>query len=86
MVADDEASRAVWLGADGALAADLGPGTLAIECSTLSHDWVMELAGEAGGRGLRYLDSPVTGLPAAIVVLTACPITAVKDACTYFSS
>ena len=65
MVADDEALRAVWLGADGALAADLGPGTLAIECSTLSHDWVMELAGEAGGRGLRYLDSPVTGLPAA---------------------
>src|SRR5262245_61710622 len=35
MVADDAASRAVWLGDDGALAAELAPGTLAIEFSTL---------------------------------------------------
>src|SRR5687767_9094975 len=36
MVADDEASRAVWLGQDGA-AASLKAGALAIECSTVSH-------------------------------------------------
>jgi 3-hydroxyisobutyrate dehydrogenase len=65
MVADDAASRAVWLGADGALAANLAPGAYAIESSTLSYDWVVELAAAAKQRGLRYIDSPVTGLPDA---------------------
>jgi 3-hydroxyisobutyrate dehydrogenase len=64
MVADDAASRAVWLGAGGILASELAPGTLLIECSTLSHDWVMDLAARVAGRGLCYIDSPVTGLPA----------------------
>lgn len=63
MVSDDAASRSLWLGADGVLAADLAPGTLAIECSTLSHEWVVELAEEAKRCGLRYIDAPVTGLP-----------------------
>jgi len=63
MVADDHASRAVWLAPDGILAANLPTGTLAIECSTLSHDWVLELSAEAADRGLPYLDAPVTGLP-----------------------
>jgi len=63
MVANDEASRAVWCGPDGALAASPAHGALAIECSTLSHDWVLALACEAGARDLRYLDAPVTGLP-----------------------
>lgn len=63
MVADDVASRAVWLGADGILASSLAPAAFAIECSTLSHDWVMELAGKAAAQGLRYIDAPVTGLP-----------------------
>ena len=62
MVSDDVASRDVWLGADGILTESLR-GTLAVECSTLSYDWVTELAGEAVGRGLRYIDAPVTGLP-----------------------
>jgi 3-hydroxyisobutyrate dehydrogenase len=63
MVTDDQASRAVWHGPDGVLAANLAPGALAIECSTLSHDWVLELSAEATRQGLRYLDAPVTGLP-----------------------
>lgn len=63
MVADDAASRSLWLDADGAFAANLAPGTLVIECSTLSHDWVLELAAEAARRHLRYIDAPVTGLP-----------------------
>jgi 3-hydroxyisobutyrate dehydrogenase len=62
MVADDAASRAMWLGDEGALAA-LAAKALVIECSTLSYDWVGELAGEAAKRGLRYIDCPVTGLP-----------------------
>jgi 3-hydroxyisobutyrate dehydrogenase len=64
MVSDDAASRAIWLGTDGILAAQLPPGTLTIECSTLSHGWVVELAAQVVGRGLCYIDSPVTGLPA----------------------
>lgn len=63
MVADAEASRAIWLGRDGALAATLAPGAFAVECSTLSHDWVLELAASAASKGLRYIDTPVTGLP-----------------------
>jgi 3-hydroxyisobutyrate dehydrogenase len=31
----------------------------------LSHAWVLELAGLANERGLRYIDAPVTGLPDA---------------------
>lgn len=64
MVADDEASRAVWLGADGAGKAAKA-GTIAIECSTVSHHHALELARELKGRGLVYLDCPVTGLPDA---------------------
>jgi 3-hydroxyisobutyrate dehydrogenase len=64
MVADDSASRAVWLGMDGILAAaDPAKNGFAIECSTLSHDWVVELSSLCRARGLRYLDAPVTGLP-----------------------
>ena len=63
MVADDPASRAVWYGPDGVLAAKLGPNSLAIECSTLSYQWVLELGAKATAQGLRYLDAPVTGLP-----------------------
>src|SRR6266516_803910 len=64
MVADDEASRAVWLGKDGA-AATAKAGTLAIECSTVSYRHALDLARELRGRGLVYIDSPVTGLPDA---------------------
>jgi 3-hydroxyisobutyrate dehydrogenase len=65
MVADDTASRAMWLGPTGILAAKLADNGLAIECSTLSHDWVMHLAAVSAARGLRYIDAPVTGLPDA---------------------
>jgi 3-hydroxyisobutyrate dehydrogenase len=64
MVADDKASRAVWLGKEGA-AATAKAGTLAIECSTVSYGHALDLARELRGRGLVYIDSPVTGLPDA---------------------
>ena len=63
MVGDDQASAAVWLGDDGALAATAAANAFAIECSTLSHDWVSELSTAARKRGWRYIDSPVTGIP-----------------------
>ena len=65
MVGDDTASRAMWLGEDGALAAEMADNAFIVECSTLSYDWVKELSGIVQTRGLRYIDCPVTGLPDA---------------------
>jgi 3-hydroxyisobutyrate dehydrogenase len=64
MVADDEASQSVWFGKDGA-AANMKAGTLAIECSTVSHRHALDLARELRSRSLIYIDCPVTGLPEA---------------------
>lgn len=65
MVGDDVASRHMWLGRDGALAARTAPRAFAVECSTISHRWVETLAERARGRGFRFVDCPVTGLPDA---------------------
>ena len=62
MVSDDVASRAIWMGEEGALSANLSPQTLVIECSTLTHRWVIELSKLVKQRGLNYLDCPVTGM------------------------
>ena len=64
MVADDEAARSVWLGKDGA-ATKMKPGSVAIECSTVSHQHALDMARELRGRGSAYIDCPVTGLPEA---------------------
>lgn len=70
MVADDEASRHVWLGPEGILAGRPETGVIAVECSTLSHDWIMELNERATGAGLRFMDCPVTGGPDGAVAGT----------------
>jgi 3-hydroxyisobutyrate dehydrogenase len=64
MVADDAASRAVWLGPDGA-ATTAKTGALAIECSTVSYQYALDLGRELTARSLTYIDCPVTGLPDA---------------------
>ncbi len=65
MVGDDAASRHMWLGRDGALAARTAPRAFAVECSTISHVWLARLAARAKMCGLRFVDCPVTGLPDA---------------------
>src|SRR5690242_19524121 len=55
MVADDEVSRRVWLGKDGAASA-MKPGTLAIECSTVSYGHALDMSRELTSRGLTYID------------------------------
>jgi 3-hydroxyisobutyrate dehydrogenase len=60
MVGDDIASRNIWLDEDGALAGASANAVL-IESSTLSGDWIQELASKAADRGCRFLDAPVTG-------------------------
>jgi 3-hydroxyisobutyrate dehydrogenase len=65
-VTDDEASRAVWTGVDGILSADFSRSPFLVESSTLSHDWVLELASIAAARRLRFLDCPISARPDAV--------------------
>jgi 3-hydroxyisobutyrate dehydrogenase len=60
MLADDTASREIWLGEHGALAA-APEGSILIECGTVSPAWIAELADIAKARGLELIDAPVTG-------------------------
>lgn len=60
MLSDDDASRAAWLGKEGALVA-MGSGAIVVESSTLSPQWIAELATEAANRDLRMVEAPVTG-------------------------
>jgi 3-hydroxyisobutyrate dehydrogenase len=60
ILADDAASRDVWLGSEGVLHA-AGAGTVLIESSTVSPVWISELAEAANQRALDFLDAPVTG-------------------------
>lgn len=60
MVADDAAARAVWLGEQGALAG-AARGTVLVECSTVTVEWIEELARAAAAAGCELLDAPVTG-------------------------
>lgn len=60
MVGDDAASREIWLGKNGALQG-ASQDSILIESSTLSGDWIAELASKASERGCRFLDAPVTG-------------------------
>jgi len=60
MVADDVASREIWLGEEGALNG-AHAGSLLIESSTLSGEWIQELGTKAAEHGCRFLDAPVTG-------------------------
>ena len=60
MVSDDHASRNTWLGENGALAA-ASRGVVCIECSTVSVDWVRELAAAVSAKNCEFLDAPVTG-------------------------
>ena len=60
MVSDDAASREIWMGANGALSAAQA-GACLVEASTLSVQWVVELAAAAATQKCEFLDAPVTG-------------------------
>jgi 3-hydroxyisobutyrate dehydrogenase len=60
MVADDDASRAMWLGERGAFAG-VKPGTVCIECSTVTVDVIRVYAAIAKEKKCDFLDCPVTG-------------------------
>jgi len=60
VVSDDEASRGIWLGENGALVG-AAPGSILIESSTLTIGWIQQLAQSAAQKKCEFLDAPVTG-------------------------
>ena len=50
----------VILGPDG-LAAGLAPGSVVVDCSTIAPDAARRLAAHLAGRGVAFLDAPVSG-------------------------
>lgn len=60
MVADDDASRRLFVGDNGVLES-LASGAIVIESSTVSPEWIAELAKLAHEKGIDVLDAPVTG-------------------------
>jgi 3-hydroxyisobutyrate dehydrogenase len=60
MVADDNASCAVWLGEEGALKG-AAAGAVCIETSTLTSKWIAQWAQAVANSGCAPLDAPVTG-------------------------
>lgn len=63
MVSDDGASREIWIGQEGVLSGSPKPNAIAIESSTLSRGWILELYEVLQKAGLRFIDCPVTGGP-----------------------
>lgn len=61
MVRDNEASRHVWLDAETGALARMSAGTVAIESSTLSADWIRELGAHMAERAISLLEAPVSG-------------------------
>lgn len=59
MLADDEASRSVWV--DGGVLDTLSEGAIVVEASTLSVAWTNELASLAAGSGAAFVAAPVVG-------------------------
>jgi 3-hydroxyisobutyrate dehydrogenase-like beta-hydroxyacid dehydrogenase len=63
---DGRAVETVLFGADG-LAAHLTPGATVVDLSTIAHTEAVTFAGRLAERGVRFLDAPVSGMPARAI-------------------
>ena len=61
IVGDDHSAQEIWLGQNGVVAGTPKPNAIAIESTTLSLEWVLELRQTLVSHHLRFIDSPVTG-------------------------
>ena len=61
MVTDDEASRSLWSAPGSGALEGIERGALAVECSTLTPEWVRSLGAHVEAKGARFLDAPVIG-------------------------
>ncbi len=66
MVWDDEASKYVWLDREVGAMRSLSPGSVALECATLTLEHASLLRREASERGIEFVSAPMSGsLPEA---------------------
>jgi len=61
MLRDNDASRQVWLQSGTGAFEGLASDAIAIESSTLTAEWVRELAANAAERAVAFLEAPVVG-------------------------
>ena len=61
MVADDDASRSVWLDDDHGVLGVLSSGCVAIDASTITPDAARSLGAAAAAAGVNFLEAPVVG-------------------------
>ncbi|UII31709.1 NAD(P)-dependent oxidoreductase [Fulvivirga ulvae] len=61
MVRDNEASREVWLDPEKGALAGMKAGSIAIESSTLTPEWIRELGQTTAASGVSLLEAPVSG-------------------------
>lgn len=61
MLTDNEASKTVWCDSHEGALAGMKPGSIAIECSTLTVEWVKELNEHCTQKNIGFLDAPVAG-------------------------
>lgn len=61
MVRDDAASKAVWLDSDTGALGGMAPGSLAVDCSTVSIEHAAGLAKAMATAGHDFVDAPLAG-------------------------
>ncbi len=61
MVRDYDASHQVWLNEGTGAIHGLKPGTIAIESSTLTPNWILALSGRISETGASFIEAPVLG-------------------------
>ena len=61
MLTDDDAARSVWLDDQTGLIGSIAPGTVALECSTVTPSWIETLDAALKAQRVELLDAPVAG-------------------------
>ncbi|MGA9851128.1 MAG: NAD(P)-binding domain-containing protein, partial [Roseiarcus sp.] len=61
IVSDDSAARSVWLDAEAGACAGLSRGALAVESSSVTPAWILELGAAVRAAGADLVDAQVTG-------------------------
>lgn len=61
MVRDNDASRHVWLDPDTGALQGMSSSAIAVESSTLTAEWVLELSAQLAARNVPFVEAPVVG-------------------------
>jgi len=61
MLRDNDASKSAWCDNNNGALVGMKPGAIAIDCSTLTVDWVRQLNQYCADKNIKFLDAPVAG-------------------------